>query len=473
MKIKKIITEDIKLFHRISLQINAFIIFIFQIMIWFINNLNSKQIYSEISMILFLLFIYNLFYFESTIILLIFPFILQSFYQSFGTYYLENNKILLYEIDRISYYKGSIPELILINIFFYFIFLLLFGQIKKEIKAKKIIEEFEKSKKSIMILLLILLIINSYFLFKGIINPFSKYNLDRFLYKQNFFTNTEKTLYNFTFYIVPILGFSIKYGKKYKVLSLINILIMLFYNFKFGVKYGEYLLIFYHLLFSFILTNKDKISNLIKIASLFFIVMLLGVFLHRKIKYNDNFSLFYNYLGNRLSQQGQLWWVSYDTKNKELPINFLVELKNDSEKNKIKGESGIYKIMKLNMSSKSFEDKVNDASSLTSSTKATLNLYFGLCGNLVFYSFLSIILSYYYKMLIYLYNNSFKLWLINIYLGNKFYLKLTTLNSMSSFYDLFSNTKNIVLVLIFILYFMIMKKMRIVNKRRENGKKIT
>jgi|GEM_PF-3652654 len=445
-----------------------FIFLFFQFLIFVLNLLITEPVMTLLSFINFLLFLGYFFYFGKNILILLFPFVIQSLLQVSGTFYLELEKIYLFEIEIDSYFKGSVPELISIHMLFYTIIYMLSPFVLKEINERQILKNIKKSQSWIVLLLILLTFSNVMLLIKGIQHPFFLYNFDRFQYMNALFSGIEKKMYMLGFYFAPVLGFSMKLNKKIRIISILNFLVMIFYNFLYGVKYGEYIVIIYFFIFSVVITNLNGVKRYFRYISLFLIVALIGISFHRILLYGGKSGNFYSYFGNRAAQQGQLWWAMFNRRNEGNTLEFLNEISKNHEDNKEIYPLGIYKIMHKNMSEELYHRRLRSGSRLSSSTMASMNYYFGIMGNYMFYGILAILLSLYIKYIIRQYNKAFIFFPLSLFLGYRVYIYLTRLNTMSAFDNLFYNTKLSLSCFLFIIYSLFIECLLFIKRNKKN-----
>ena len=388
---------------------------------------------------------------------------------------MEIKVIYLYELKKYSFFKGSFPELILIYIIFFYS---LFYFLKKDIIKKNILKltKCDKNLKLLeYIIFFIILIYNFYFLQKTLQAPYYKLNVDRFVYNKIMFTKIEFFFFRLHPLVIMILSYFYLNIRRLiiKLCVVLNIIIIFLILFLSGNKFGEFIsLVFYVFLILLPLFYKNikKLKKMFKILLTMLSVIILLTYTHKKMyDSNYNFNKFYNYVIQRGAQQGQLWWGTYDKKYEGSVKEVILELKNGQAKylynKQINEQTGIWKIMLLNAPQQIVEDKYESGSRYSCSSKASINYYFGLIGNIIFSILSARLFSFLYTFFYMKYNNIL-LEILKYFLFLKLYGRLMVLTFMSDFWIL-SDIKTIMLL---IMAYTLLKYKKFNKFRRENVK---
>lgn len=428
-----------------------------------INMLIPSKIITILSMFNYIIFIgYN---YKKNFIETIVSFLLVflSFIQIIGCFVIEYNFIYLFELKKYSFFKGSLPELIFI---YMILFQSLFYFLKRENLKKKILNNTIKKLKlsQVYVSFIIIFTYNFYFLQKTMRTPYYKLNLDRFNYNIIVFNKIEFFLFKLIF-IIPIVLMYIYIRTKLmnKIIVIINFMLIMLILFLSGNKFGEYINIIYYAFLIFlpkIIRHIKKLKKFLNKIALLFLLIIIITYNHKKMYSSDyNVYKFYNYTLQRLAQQGQLWWGTYDKKYEGTIEEFILEFKSNKSEylyNKdMKEQSGIWKIMLMNAPKEVVEKKFESNSRYTASTKASLNYYFGILGNIIF----GVISARMYSLLFsffYVNCNSLFLIILKYLLYIKLYGRLTTVVFMSDFWAIF-DIRTLILVILAIIFYIFNK----------------
>lgn len=445
---------------------------IFQIIFVILNIIFPTEVLAYISLVNYLLFIlynYRKYFLEFNIGSLL---LFLTSLQIFGCFIVETSIIYLPELKKYSFFKGSLPELILIYIiFFYSLFYFL-----HKVIIKKDILKIRKNKINLKIseklIIFLIFLYNIYFLYKVVKTPYYELNVDRFNYNEIVFNSLEFFFFKLNFLIVILLSNVYIRTKKVlvKIFIVINIIILILVLFLSGNKFGEYITIMFMIFLVFLPLFYKNIKNLKKIFKkllIGFLTVIAITYMHKKMyDTNYNFNKFYNYVIQRGAQQGQLWWGTYDRKYKGNIEEVILEIVNGKAKyqynKKINEQTGIWKIMLLNAPQQVVEAKYESGSRYSCSSKASINYYFGIIGNIIFSIILAKLFSLLYKMFYTNYNN-FLLTIFKYFLFIKLNGKLMSFGFMSDFWILLDIKTLILLIVAYIL----LKYKNLTVKRRK------
>lgn len=160
-----------------------------------------------------------------------------------------------------------------------------------------------------------------------------------------------------------------------------------------GEKFGLFMLMASVFFLGMITTIKLidlRVLRRYALAALGLLVLLVGlVFVHNHFVYGYSFSDNVDYLERRLAQQGQLWWRTYQVQQDRQPhpLEFQGEIDTwfGGDADPYSGDYGVYKIMKLCVANSAlFYRKLDNNSSYTYSTQASMYYYFGAGAVLLF-----------------------------------------------------------------------------------------
>lgn len=365
-------------------------ILVIQLLLVILGKIFENMFFTHLAVLNLIFFlIYNYIYNMRNVIIF-WNFIFVVLLNIIGVYIIETQNIYLYEIDKSSYFKNSLIELILIQMIFLYVLL------KKEKKffVKKIninrkIKFFNK------LLVILIFIYVFYFFIIGVKDPYFTLNMDRFLYKNLRFSLIERKLFDYNiciFYLQIFLLYVFKNEKIYRILLKVSIILMIITGILVGNKFGEFIAYLNAFTLVNLRYNRFKIEKIKKIISIiwkYVVLIIVILFIHKSLLYTDyDFKDFRVYFYNRGAQQGQLWWGTYDKKNKGTLSEVGRELLSDEQKYRktgdFKTENGIWKIMLLNTPKNIIENRAKSFSSYTMSSNASINYYFGLIGNILF-----------------------------------------------------------------------------------------
>lgn len=304
-----------------------------------------------------------------------------------GTAIIEFSEgLYLSELRRYSYHTGALPLITA----YYLTFVLMLRLFDRKYSQKKTIygkTYFYLGQYNITWLFLdimeyVVFAITLAMYIRIALHPAILQGMDRFQYRARYIHGIWLRFANYYFYFIPILLIN-WHRKKNRSLTVITVCIYVLYLFTQGEKYGNYsvLLLFFMLYMIppyYTKMNKKTFRRLL----ILFLIFLLFVFIIVMLQYvngNGTFRKALSHLGQRLAQQGQLWWSIYDQQVGKPPKIYELsdELAAFTDKEKITPYYGIYKIMYLSAPRDVVTAKIATGSSYTESTAATLYYYFG------------------------------------------------------------------------------------------------
>ena len=273
-------------------------------------------------------------------------------------------------------------------------------------------------------------------------HPFFSAGVDRFLYRelgpaQAMAVRLNTLIKN----LIPVAMIAYKNGYRYRAVGFgVTYCLSAFLT---GEKFGLFMLVLSVTMLAILpyakLLNKKIIRKYFILTASILATLVVVVLVHNHVVYsytlNDNIV----YLERRLAQQGQLWWRTYQLQgeNGPHPNEFKSEMEVwfNREGNPYNGTYGIYKIMKMDVADQNlFIRKLDNGSSYTYSTHASIFYYFGIPGLLLF----STISAIAYSLLIKLVVESIA---FNQILGSILLMRLLVLAhgilTQSNFYELF------------------------------------
>ena len=304
----------------------------------------------------------------------------------------ENN--FLVEIYTTSKYIGSLPLYILI----WYIFLNSIQLYELKFKHKINNQKIRKSK------LLNCLSIITLCLYLGLFiqvyqHPAFMLGIDRFVYFKYFPLNSfwEKIDHITGFLLIfPI--FSIVYQKK--GVGILSIIVYTLYYIWNGNKFGP----FFNLIIVFFLVYHKQIYSYtrLKIRKItkYSVIIFIFLFGFTLLIVNNTGVSLENYIWNRASQQGQLWWKIFSITQGETHVlefgdEILGIIKGTPERgNLIGANNGIYKIMYMSAPESIIDAKLETGSRYTEAGIAALYYYFGSLGTMIAIFFIGIIFAF-------------------------------------------------------------------------------
>ena len=369
---------------------------------------------------------------------------LTIFLNIFGVFTIEYSidSYYLYEIEQWTGYSGSIPLLLLVQFAF-------IQGINFVLNENKIPNNFGKkiSYKHIFLLLLGFLLLFTYSLII-IHKPAPVLGVDRFVYDKEILGSFGRVT-NLLFYFS--LGLGILYFKEKKKLYLILLFFIEIAFFLKGHKFWNFVQILFLFFIPYVMyINKEKI-----LKTFLSFTFLIFIFIFGAIKIN----LYYfpsfeplDYVKQRLSQEGQLWWSTYTNYPDNLRLDEAASEFNTyfhlNEENKY--DIGMYKAMYLNTTPERFEWKIAKLSRYVYSTPALLYYYFGSIGVIFILWIFGMLWGLWLQLVLYVVSHGNLL--ASILVGRLFYI-LRKVVKDGDFYKFFSIEFLLILVALGVLLF--------------------
>ncbi len=321
-----------------------------------------------------------------------------------GVIVAEFDSIYLYELATESRYAGSLP-LLMTGFWMLFATLLIFEKQNNfdEIRCKniKLTNRYIKLVNTATLVVLILFLIVVFYATRE--PPAFALGIDRFLYamnysnKMNFFVRLIVRLSPLLL-LFPLL--SISYGNK--IVGSITVGLYILYMLWTGSKFGS----FFTMMCVFLLINYESIKNrglaygkrvLTKIGIIFAGLIICAVVINGILGGNSAGGTYY--LWNRVAQQGQEWWRTYNLYHGSIhpsefrnEINAIINPKKEIEDN-IGSQYGIYKIMYLTTPAPIVNLKLATGSRYTEAGYACAFYYFGSFGVIFFSVVMGVVIA--------------------------------------------------------------------------------
>lgn len=298
----------------------------------------------------------------------------------------------------------------------------------------------------------IFLALSLYLLFNAVRHPAFASGYDRFEYAKLYITGAWDTANKLSGWLLPIVPLLLIYKKnKFGILSLIVYSAYLFLiGNKFGAFFNIFVLLTPYIVVRFNLKEISQKTLLIAAAAIMGVGLLLLtiLFVFHKLTYGYDLDEFLVYLGERLAQQGQMWWAVYG-KCKMVPAHIneiedeLIGFWGLDQTTPDKMNYGIYKMMQLVTPYDTYASKILSGSRYTTSTCASIYYYTKYWGFIVVLPMAAAVLSYvvnwYWRAL---YNRE----IIGTIVSWVIIGRLATIYSMSEFQMVFNLKYMIVIV---------------------------
>lgn len=309
-----------------------------------------------------------------------------------GTALIEIDEgIHLVELDCYSSFAGSLP--LLIFGYWLLLFVITLVDYKYNVRISyESIAELKKYKKLYNIISIVVLVLFLLLFSKVATRPALLLGIDRFAYASQYSqlgvlgkvaTNAPLLL------VFPIL--TTIYNENFqRVIGILGIITYILYFLWIGNKFGP----FFTLICIFLLIYYKKILNkgkkfIKKILIISFTAF--GIILAFTIIFSISTSSYsgLEYLEQRGTQQGQLWWKTYEICENVHPMEFINEIKalgngKDTISDNVGSDNGIYKIMYLCAPKNQVDFKLATGSRYSEAGYATMYYYFGKIGVIMF-----------------------------------------------------------------------------------------
>ena len=307
-----------------------------------------------------------------------------------GVYVCESGSVYLDELGLYSSYVGSLSLNVLTQMVFLLTLLFLDERSVKDndnvhINVKHTNKWADLAITGCLILSLISLALSA-------THPFFSAGVDRFLYRElGPAQATAVRLNTLIKNLIPVALIAYKNGYRYRAIGFgVTYCISAFLT---GEKFGLFMLVLSVTMLAIIpyikSFSKKTIRKYFVIAISVLMALVAVVLIHNHVVYSYTLDDNIMYLERRLAQQGQLWWRTYQLQGENDP--HLDEFKGETEvwfnreANPYDGTYGIYKIMKMDVADPNlFIRKLDNGSSYTYSTHASIFYYFGIPGLFIF-----------------------------------------------------------------------------------------
>lgn len=222
----------------------------------------------------------------------------------------------LTELQVYSYYCGALAPLV-------FSYILFFGVVELyRLKKKKIDEEYHLSiseSKLLQFLVILGFVIEIYLLSQVITHPYFIVGELRLGYAQQYMSSFAVSLRTYLPMFIPIFLLLWKSGKR--IVPILFFFLMLIFYFCEGDKFGTYLFAAYIMTLCIVQSiSIEAQKKVIKAVFLLFCILILVVYIQRVLIFSSDTNAVLQYLFERLSQQGEVWWSVY-SQTKTSPLN--------------------------------------------------------------------------------------------------------------------------------------------------------
>lgn len=384
----------------------------------------------------------------------------------------EFQNIYLNELGIISGFIGSIPLALVAWWTFFIAFCFVANRKYVAFPVPEKILDSENSTRTVSLVINVINILLTVAFLILIIHVFPYFavteGVDRYQYTQ-YLQGGWARLSAYTSYAYPViaLGFVIA-NKKISLAALITCIVYLIWT---GTKFGSFIVLITIFLFVYYPKLITKIKNgmaMNVILSLLSVALLVAVFAVVQMSITNGFKTIeqsYNYVTQRVAQQGQLWWRTYglysgsnhsDSIDHEFEVWF--SGKSDSELNR---DYGIYKIMRLTAPDSIVNQKFAQGVRYSSCGSAAAYYYGGIAGLLLFNIIMGLSIGLSTVMILSAFSNG---WLLESLISFRLFQLLLTGLSMFLFNELFSP--------IYILCWIVLAMMFLIRYRahlRTNG----
>lgn len=347
----------------------------------------------------------------------------------------------LYEVEQWISYEGSIPLLFLYQLFF----LLGIRACIGEGTIDRLTVGAINYKQFFLWMLYALLIVTYIVILKN--KPAPLLGVDRFVYDKEIlgiFGQVTNVLFYFS------LGLGILFFKEKKKFYLFLLLLIQVAFLLKGHKFWNLVEVF----FLFFLPYAMYLIRR-KVLRLFCVIGIgLGALIIAAVSINVYYFPSFepmDYLRQRLSQEGQLWWSTYKNYPDEIRMGEITkELSIYLNHNSINQyDVGMYKVMQLNTTPERFEWKIDKLSRFTYSTPALVYYHLGSYAGIVFMGVLGLLFGWWFKLVFYSIATGD---LLMALVGSRLFYIIRKAVKDGDLYKLFSTEFLIIIVAVLILY---------------------
>ena len=378
-----------------------------------------------------------------------------------GVYMIDNYSFYLQELRTYSRDYDAFGPIVIIHFVFMFLLLIIDRYFApRDLKPTNIVKiEFQNRNVIETVIVIIGIVFQAivlYLLINALMKPSFAYGYDRFEYAQRIISGNWAKLSKLSNWMIPVIPMLLV--NKKRVLALSSLLTYSLYLFlignKFGALFNLFILLIPYLFVTFKLNKIEWKTLLILFLVLLgvSVVFILILFVFHKLTYGYDWNQFVEYLGQRIAQQGQIWWGVYG-KCKGVPMHFneindeIIGFWGMDDVSVHNMNYGIYKMMELVTPYENYIAKLLTGSRFTTSTCASIYYYTHFWGFIVLLPFAAVILSYfvnwYWRSL---YSNE----IIGVIVSWTVIGRLASIYSMSEF-QMFFNLKYFTVIVIAII----------------------
>lgn len=341
----------------------------------------------------YLAFLYFLYSFDTRFILEYLWLVVSASLNLLGNYICDTQEVYLIELGRTTSYMHSFTPLVLVYVILFSVLEII--RLKKgfsfaSIKSDEQNRTNNANTKTLKIILLIGIVIVAVLFASVYSTPYFSVGAARLLYAQDYMGQFQRSIKTYLPMFMPI---AIMYGRasKKKLLPIIFFVLTVLFYFWVGDKFGTYFFAIYIVAVS--LDRHIEEKQLKRLSIVFFsliVLLLLIVFAYRVLLYNENRSLFLEYLMQRLAQQGEVWWSVF-AKESGSPLKiaeFGEEIKSILPFGNADNFVGQWKMMLVASNYSSYASyRIEVGNPYTSTTTASIFYYFRWPGIILFYTF--------------------------------------------------------------------------------------
>lgn len=359
---------------------------------------------NDIALTAYVLFMGMLFFFDVDFLASFFWLIIMNSLNLAGIYVIEKFSITLVELQEKTYFVGAFSVMAIAQVLMYMA--AEWGRLKNETNFKKASEH--NSRKDVSMynrkMAIFITFIGSgilLFLWGSVITkPYFFVGMDRLTYASKIVGNFRRSLSSYLPLLIPTAVMCFVLGKKKT--STVFFALLLIYYFWVGNKFGVYFITVYITVSClYVYIERKRIKKIVTIVVLVFAGLLGIVLLQRVLLYGETLNQIWEYLYQRLAQQGEVWWSIFRQKS---PFDFsnLHEIKDEFTAIFSEGKGselyayGQWKMMiKASWKNVAYAQyRIDVGNPYTSTTAASLYYYFGILGPILFYPLFGYVYSF-------------------------------------------------------------------------------
>lgn len=442
--------------------------FFFGIIFLICSLLSEIRFFSYLSMLFFFIYFFAFIIKNKEFALKYLAFLFISTTAILGVAIIELGDIIyLVELNSYSSFVGSLPLLI----FSYWLFLVIIILVDNKYEARISSESLDELAKyssfynmvSIVVLGLFLL------LFSRIASQSAlQLGVDRFVYATQYsqLGVLDKIVSNAPLLVVfPILTIIYNKGKYQRIIGVLGVCMYILYFAWIGNKFGPFftlICVFILVYYKRIIIKGKKFLKMLLVASIASFALIVSYSVAFSISTSSYSGL--SYLEQRASQQGQLWWKTYEVCKQNHPAEFINEIKavnngKEAINDNVGSNNGIYKIMYLSAPKEQVDFKLSTGSRYSEAGFATMYYYFGSMGVVLFSCVMGTIIAM-----------TINCFIINLsngdFIKSLIFLRFFLLERTSLSMFLFNDFVGIISILSYI-YLFIMRRKKFVFKKKD------